>query len=836
MQWMAMLGGKENESFIDTLMRALKDPTSGLGKEQRAEIEKFIGGLSEKVPGGYFAYSLKTLGETGKIPVKDSDGEYQMIEPSGDQKIQMLNLLSDTTMDPKAKHERIENLIRSIGIDSQTNIGTAVDKGIDAVTKTGSMDAALGVFTASLTKSLYTYVGSRTEDAVRAALLNAEPGNAAFTEKGWAALTPDQRQSLMHSVLTTRPEIVNKIKSDVKTKQVNDNIQAREKINNSITKTDQSLAQIDRMLDDDKDGDGFLDVSKDKNGQPIPAGSSGTLMGQQRSLAAIPQKLTTNLANNAYQSMTQGIQTLVPAMSAKISQVPWFRERIAKGYLPASFVDTAAQLYAYQRTLQNMTKAYPRIAAMITPPNFPADITALLMRAGPSQTTETRTDHKGLMSQDFYVYSPASTADMEAPAKLLADIRNRMNTAFPLGNPSEELMQGAKQEFERLNGFATQMKDDKNFSVSGAVSPEQSALVASLAEWQKAVQDNKKNIQTTKDQRGVLIGTRDKLAQFQEQLDVPVFNPDELLSQVLGFAEGAEDVFAGRVPTAIEKALGNLKPEDIAALAPQLGDMFGVNPATMTSNLPDTFKNLAQAAKPQGTAPVSTMPATSGNAGTPPATMVATPGTVGTSPTATPATSSSSDIQKWQQFQGLLKQLGLDTTGWSMIGGIPHIRMGDGKFMPFNQIPMETSQTGYVAPTNQTLLEGTGTINPALINLSSTGTDPNLDSFVQYTDNLTPVERSWLDKALGGVYNAGKYVGGVAEEALNVNSTIDPLTGGLLDVTRGARKNPATLLVSTPAVALASTARAGEHILAPQKAVAKVGGAAKKLAKKMKWR
>jgi hypothetical protein len=708
LQWMSALAGKEGETLVDTLMRALKDPNSGLGKEQRKEIEKFIGGVADTVPGGYFAYALKSIGETGKIPIKTAGGTTEMVELSGDQKLKLLTIMESKDLDPKQKQAQLEEVVRSIGTDSKTNIGTIVDKGLDAAKSTGSTDAALATFTASLTQSLYTFVGSRTEDAVRAALANSDPSNKLFTVGGWEGMTPDQRQALMRSVLKDRPDIIKKIREDVKTKETSDNINVQKQIDESMGKTNDAMSQIDRMLDDDADGDGNLDKSKDKNGNPIPVGG-GTLISQRRRLDAVPAKLTKSIVTNTYSSLSSGVQNVIPQMTASINKEPWFAVRLKAGVISPAFVDTAAQLYAYQKVLERLSTQLPGVANAILPPDFPKDLTAIIMRAAPKQgdwgeRIPLPQDGEGPGAVHQYRQTrsivPPSPEDAAAPGKLLELLKANMAKVFPQGQPSDIAISAANESLASMTNMAEEYR--KTNSLPGNVPGNQKATVLQLADWLNARDITNSNIQKAKDQRKVLESTLGRLGDFQKQLELPVYNPDELLSQVLGFSEGVEDVLSGRVPTAIEKGLGNIKPEDLTAMIPTIKDITGLGSADFSglseSALADLFKSTATGST---TLPGKTMPA------------VTTPGAG-----SEPSTRGVMTKDKWDSFKTLLGQLGLDTKGWSMINGIPHIRMGDGKFVQWDKIPVEAGSTTYTAPAPEALALGPSSIDAGAMNLS----------------------------------------------------------------------------------------------------------------------
>jgi hypothetical protein len=105
-------------------------------------------------------------------------------------------------------------------------------------------------------------------------------------------------------------------------------------------------------------------------------------------------------------------------------------------------------------------------------------------------------------------------------------------------------------------------------------------------------------------------------------MKIPVFNPDEVIQGILGYSRGIEDILGGRLPEGVDPS--KIKIEDLATLIPKL--------------ISGTGKDEKE--------PVES--------GIPP------------------------------QVKAVLETLGLPMDAWSIKGGIPHIRMGDGKFIPID--------------------------------------------------------------------------------------------------------------------------------------------------------
>lgn len=697
-QWLDLLGGAEGETFMQTLQSALRNPNSGLAKEQRAMIEDFLAKTVEGVPGGMLAYWMDTLGKTGKVPIKGADGKYTMVEPSGDQKLQILNLMEDKSIPPEQKSAKMKELVRSIGTDLQTNIGTTVDKALDTAKNTGSTTAALAVFSTSLVQSLNTFARSRSEDAVRWALASKFPGDERYTVDGWDKLDPEQKGLLMREVLRNDPELVKKVKDQISTKQETDNVNARAQIQATRTQANDSLKALANEATFDKDGNLVID----------PDPSKQTSMAKQKlTIDAVPKNLVNLSTTKLRDAMVNIDPSRVNQYTQQIASNPWVQNAVNKGLAPANFAASAGKMFAYQQTMLAIAKQYPDIVKSVWPPGVPLEPTTRNVNGRPITYDLT----------DYLMGSVGKGPEVTnlGPDQIVKVIESRMGQLFDAnGNPSEKLMSTMQAQTDNLIGIAERYRKDPNSINLSSLPVGQQGLIPQLVNWLNQRDTLNKNITSAKDTYAKITAEQAKLDEFEKQLDIPLFNPDEVISGVLGLSESMEDIFSGRIPEQITDAVGKITPEDVLALLPTLQDLIGKG-TDIKSLTPDQLQSLMTKMKteaPTKLAPPGTvLPSTGASAG---GAAMPAGSTAGTTPTTMDKGIDTGGID--QKLIDALKMLGMDITGWSIKGGIPHLRMGEGQYVPVEKLQkMVEAMPRYSAPAS---------VENVNVNVPGSGFDP----------------------------------------------------------------------------------------------------------------
>lgn len=241
--WAEASRGGNMQKFI---MDALNDPKSGLAKEQRQAIMNFIGEAG--ATGGELNSWLNSLRTTGKISVKQSDGNYVPVELSPGQTAQMLSVMNDPSIEDK--EAAIRPIIeRSVFVDSNgqsTTIGGLVQNAVTTATTMGNTPEAVKGFQASMVNSLMTYAKSQTEDISRKAM--------GIDDATWKGMTPEQRTAAVAEAFRTNPDLVKNFRENVQIKADADAKVAKQAIDDFNAKYAAANAKRDKLATFDAQG------------------------------------------------------------------------------------------------------------------------------------------------------------------------------------------------------------------------------------------------------------------------------------------------------------------------------------------------------------------------------------------------------------------------------------------------------------------------------------------------------------------------------------------------------------------------------------------------------
>lgn len=228
LQFFVSLQSADDKDLATVISRLLYDPSLGLQRGQREKIAEYLG-ASGILPGGKdegkLAGWLSDLGQFGYI---EEDGK--KVELNAEEKYMMLTALRS------GKSEDAASIVKSAMVRSDIDLDSALQQ----ATATGNIAQAVEGFASSISDSLKTFAGSRTEDGVRRAL--------GITEDKWKAMGQDERSAAISQALAENPKLlmesVDSAANDYK-KQATQVVEAKKKeLADASVKLDEKLKQI----------------------------------------------------------------------------------------------------------------------------------------------------------------------------------------------------------------------------------------------------------------------------------------------------------------------------------------------------------------------------------------------------------------------------------------------------------------------------------------------------------------------------------------------------------------------------------------------------------------
>ena len=185
------LSAQKPESFTSLINTLLYDKSTGLQREQRQLLQKYVGAFSDTTGDeGQIGDWMDDLASQGYISALDAEGNEQKIELNAQEKYYVL--LSLQNGDTAKIKELIGNVMGRAGIAKGLN---------DAIemSKANKVEEAVATFGTTLAQSLKTFAGSATENAIREALN--------INEDNWNALSPVEKAKLMSETLKANPQV-----------------------------------------------------------------------------------------------------------------------------------------------------------------------------------------------------------------------------------------------------------------------------------------------------------------------------------------------------------------------------------------------------------------------------------------------------------------------------------------------------------------------------------------------------------------------------------------------------------------------------------------------------
>jgi hypothetical protein len=150
------------------LREAIYDKSSGLGSEQRAQLEKYLGELTGQTAdatrkGGMLASWMTELQKTGAF----TDENGKKVQPNSDQKMDILNILNNSTMTDEQKAAALEKAFTEVAASQNAKLTTAMGEVLQGnmTIKQSSEQMFAGMIS-----SMTSIVGSKLEETLQHAL------------------------------------------------------------------------------------------------------------------------------------------------------------------------------------------------------------------------------------------------------------------------------------------------------------------------------------------------------------------------------------------------------------------------------------------------------------------------------------------------------------------------------------------------------------------------------------------------------------------------------------------------------------------------------------------
>jgi hypothetical protein len=484
LQWFDALLKGSNGDMSAMLFKALSNPDTGLGRDQRDAIRNFIGEVGAAT-GGQLDLWMQQLGSTGKVGIKDAQGKWVDVEPSATQKLQMMDIMGDTATTPEQKQASMQKLVRSIGIDAETNIGKSVDAALNTAKNTGSMTLALGAFTTSLASSLKTYADSRTSDAVMQAL--------GLTEEDWN--TPvgkqdihDKRAIYIRQALMKDPNLAETLRGQITAKQQSDQAQFNTVIASNRDTAKKTIEKLDVLEKGNADT-----PSLEQRKQAITS-----------SRDAVPQKLASKLL-----VPLQGVDARASTYLQGLQNNPVLREWSSANPKVAERLPKLAKMFSMLDSLKTVGSSYPGLADAIYPDWRNPKAAEQLVRS--FRQNYNNADQLDAVFARFNQY--ATSPDGKPSPQLLGAVSEGITRWKQDPSTRNATAQAVLTNMELADKQLAQLND-----VGTKIANKRATLTENLATMDKMVEDMK----------------------------IPAFNPDEILQGVLGMSRGLENILNGK--------------------------------------------------------------------------------------------------------------------------------------------------------------------------------------------------------------------------------------------------------------------------------------------------
>lgn len=170
--WGDMLA--DGGTLYDVITKTLNDPDSGLANEERKLLSNYMGSLGGGTGEGQLALWIKSLANSGEFTITEEDGTPRVIKPSAQMKHEILRLMTDPNINRDQAMAKVGEMIGGLQTGStlkdgsKQTINTFLKSILDgSALQAGKFDTTLTNFKDGLTKTLKSFVGSKTEEAFK---------------------------------------------------------------------------------------------------------------------------------------------------------------------------------------------------------------------------------------------------------------------------------------------------------------------------------------------------------------------------------------------------------------------------------------------------------------------------------------------------------------------------------------------------------------------------------------------------------------------------------------------------------------------------------------------
>lgn len=192
LEFFTQLHSSSPENFSQLINTLLYDPASGLQRSQRKVLQEYIGNITGDKGGGELGEWLNDLGTLGYITVDDpkNPGQEKNIELNAEEKYNVLTSMKSN------KPEEVKKIFENALLRNEINLNEILSQTLPK----GDVKGAVNAFSKSISDSLKTFVGSKTEDAVRKTLN--------IDDATWNGYSREQKSTIIADALRQNPKML----------------------------------------------------------------------------------------------------------------------------------------------------------------------------------------------------------------------------------------------------------------------------------------------------------------------------------------------------------------------------------------------------------------------------------------------------------------------------------------------------------------------------------------------------------------------------------------------------------------------------------------------------
>ncbi len=280
---------------------AVYDPESGLAEDQRKILEKYLGGLTGEGAdsfreNGLLSKWMKEISTTGSFTGEDG----KKVSPNADQKLEILNILSDKSLDAAGKKKALTEAFAGVAREQNGKLTSALS---DVVSGNKTLGEATKQMISGSTDSILSFSGSKTEEAVMSIL-------GIKDDAAWKAMTPEARSRAMSAAIIANPQLTQSLIQEESARLADNFNKSYNKIlKDSTEKVAAVKAQKTKLVTD----------MRAKTLKDIETVRKNVLAKMQAASASVDPKNPENVYINAYNT---AVQNAINEAAAKNGTTP----------------------------------------------------------------------------------------------------------------------------------------------------------------------------------------------------------------------------------------------------------------------------------------------------------------------------------------------------------------------------------------------------------------------------------------------------------------------------------------------------------------------------------